>query len=281
MSLRRLYNLREMSVNVPDTDVPALKKVIRKAVLDGELPGEAVTAWFPRDKGKEKGGEAVPSSEPKAKGKAGKAKAKAEPEAPKSIPLSPDAKAQLDKGQSAWDKLGNAGDARPKAEPWKPVQTGFDATHHDVGGDYGKEFPQFPEPKSANVKLNKKGQPEREPEGPDMFAGHKKPGVLSRVFGKKAKGPQFTDNPYELEPQQKAPAGKSPDLSKFFGDEEPGEPESSGQQAIAGLKDMPPKEAEPSGGDSAMADLKWDLDRTDRERRQKKNLGLAKTMRAK
>lgn len=298
MSLRRLYNLREMSVNVPDTDVPALKKVVQQAVLNGELPGEAA-AWFPKGKSSSgKAAEPTTSSEPKAKGKGGKAKAKAEPEAPKSVPLSPDARSQLDKGQSAWDKLANAGDARQKAEPTKgkaKAEPEFDPTNHDVGGDYGAQFPQFDQPKSANVRLNKQGQPMKdvEPGQPDFSDMGKKPGALSRLFGKSKKDDsdsvvaqpkkgslsrifgkkqqQFSDNPYEMDPQ----TSQGPDWSGYgdphavppapkkephkSDDGEPEEPTGGGDDAMADLGSFLDKNPAGAAGKKAMGGLKRDL----------------------
>jgi hypothetical protein len=157
------------------------------------------------------------------------------------------------------------------------------------------DMPDLGEPKSANVKLNKHGQPlkgadDEHPE-PDMFA-HKKVGALSRVFGKKKadagpvaqpergalsrifrKGqPQFQDNPYEFNPGN--------DWTKGTGEPFAGEPaqkgskrpapipSGGGEDAMADLgsflgqnpKSKPAPKSSP--GDDAMNDLHWDLKRS-------------------
>lgn len=52
-TLKEVFGLREMSVNVPDENVKALKDVVKQAVLDGTLPGDAMK-WLKGDKAKSK-----------------------------------------------------------------------------------------------------------------------------------------------------------------------------------------------------------------------------------
>jgi hypothetical protein len=272
-SLKEIYGLREMSVEVPDENVAALRKVVKKAAQLGMLPPEA-DSWIPKKS--KYVSKPAPADEPEAqpatpeKGKkAVKGKKAKEPEAPVREPIAvdPAVKADLDKSQSAWDRLGQKIDdpgvplkSKVKSEPMKGPE--FDPT--GIHPDY--DMPNLGAPKSANVKLNKKGQPERDPDdaGPDMFAGAKKPGMLSRLFGRK-KAPTFDANPYEFEPEQpKTSKPVRPDLSKFI-DWEDGPDSSPGKDALDDLGDFlrgnPRQDGRPTG-DDAMRDLEWDLKRS-------------------
>lgn len=270
-SLKEIYGLREMSVEVPDENVAALRKVIKQATQLGLLPGEA-EAWIPK---KSKyvaksadDAEAEPApqaAEPAAKkAKQGKGKKGKEPEAParQPIPTDPAVKADLDKSQSAWDSL-NQKVAEPspfksnvKSEPMKGPE--FDPT--GIHPDY--DMPQFDAPKSANVKLNKQGQPMKDVDAgsPDFSAMPKKKSKLANFF--KKKGPEFTDNPYEVEPSKPAVKGAAPDVSKFLGEPEEQEPGSAGQDAmddLHGFLGKNPAQPKRSAGNDAMGDLDFAL----------------------
>lgn len=300
-SLKELYGLREMAIEVPDENVGDLRKVVKQAVQLGILPSEA-DSWIPRkskyvakpEKPADDEPEAKPATPSPKKGKKAKAP-EASPER-QPIPTDPAVKADLDKSASAWDKLGQQS---PEPSPFKsndrwapPKDTEFDPKGMAPG--YGDDMPNLPEPKSANVKLNKHGQPLKAADDdhpdPDMFA-HKKVGALSRVFGKKPpdqgtaaqpkrgalsrvfgkKQPQFQDNPYEFtpgndwstagdpfaEPAGKKPAKKGPPLL----------PKSGGDDAMDDLgsflgQNPGSKQAPPRTGDDAMNDLNWDLKRS-------------------
>ena len=272
-TLKELYGLREMAITVPDEDVASLRKVIQKAILNGDLPGEAM-AWIPRKaKGTPAKGtpevepKAEPSSPPEKKAKRSRAKEK-EPEAPprQPIPVDPAVKADLDRSQSAWDQLGKkVGEpgvpmkSKVRSEPMKGPE--FDPT--GIHPDFGDDMPDLPTPKSANVDLKKGG----DPDAPDWAAGAKKPGMLSRLFGRGKKGPQrFDANPFEFEPQAPAtgPKPQWPDLSRFIGGDDDGGPEPSpGKDALDDLEDFLKKNPSRRGtGDDAMKDLEWDLKRS-------------------
>lgn len=273
-TLKEIYGLHEMAINVPDGDVAALRKVIRQAILSGDLPGEAM-AWIPR-KAKGTSDKEVPKAEPSTPPKKGTKKAGVkgpgtkEPEASvrEPIALDPGLKADLDRSQSAWDRLGQR-----IADPGVPLKSkvrsepmkGPEFEPMGIHPDY--DMPNLGTPRSANVRLNRKGQPERDRAevGPDMFASVKRPGMLSRLFKKKV--PSFDVNPYEFEPEQppKVPKPIYPDLSKFF-DGEDGSDQSPGKDAIDDLRDflggsLVPRRGR-SGGDDAMRDLEWDLKRS-------------------
>lgn len=295
-SLKEIYGLREMAMEVPDKDVAALGSVVKQAILNGELPPEALNWLY-------KGGAKAAKVEPKAKGKkaaepqqpatptpapAPAAKAKATPP-PIPAPRQPvpakssktpggwaSWKAQTD--PSAWDAL--AGKAEPKAKA-APAPSKDD------------DFPDLPAPRSANVKLNKHGQPQKgaddENPNPDMFA-HKKVGRLSRIFGQKPqdagmamqpkrgalsrvfgkKQPQFQDNPYEFNPQTDWQGTGDPfattEPKKYakpasIPDDESGEDAMATLGATLAQNPAKPKAKEPTGAD-AMSDLDWDLKRS-------------------
>lgn len=150
-ALKRLYGLREMAINVPDRDVPALRRVVNAAIQTGHLPPEA-TGWVPR------AAKGTPSPD------AAKAKGK-DAEKP-TAPVSADTKAALDKSQSAWDGLANAGDATKakssdphagvpemdprnlRAEPPPIPKAAMKRAKRPLA-------PDLPRPKSARVKLGK------------------------------------------------------------------------------------------------------------------------------
>lgn len=266
-TLKELYGLREMSVEVPDEDLPALRKVIKQATQLGILPADA-NAWVPKKSkyvAQPTDDEPAPTAaEPTKKQAKGKGKKVKEPEAParQPIPTDPAVKADLDKSQSAWDSLNQkVSEPSPfksnvKSEPMKGPE--FDPT--GIHPDY--DMPQFDAPKSANVKLNKQGQPMKEPEAgsPDFSAMPKKKSRLANFF--KKKGPEFTDNPYEVEPSKPAAKGAAPDVSKFLGEPEEQEPGSAGQDAmddLHGFLGKNPAQPKRSAGNDAMGDLDFAL----------------------
>ena len=268
-SLKRLYGLREMSVTVPDKDVPALRAVIGAAASTGHLPPEA-TGWVPAQ-GTPAAGVPQASGEPK-KGKGKKAKQEpAAPASPQPVPVSPDTRAALDKSTSAWDSLAQqAPQVRPAAA--KPTAAPvFDPT----GAHPEYELPTFGDvPRSANVRLNKQGQPVADTGEPDMFAGAKKPGALSKIFGKKGsqapepaamqpkrgalsrvfgkKQPKFQDNPYAVDQQPDWAAADGTDWGGSEGDPFVAAPRTATRKPEPLDPDAPP-DAQP--GEKTMGDL--------------------------
>lgn len=226
-SLSRLYGIREMSVEIPDKDVPSLDSVVKDAILAGKLPAEALH-WLYGGKGKGGRGSAQQQQaqvgQPAAKGKKGKAKAepkaqKAEPAqaasqpqpkppAPKPVPppTPPPAPAQAaqpvaqkpvpkrpspeDVAQGAWSRMGGNGRVPTPSTGQEP-----DA--------------QFDAPTPANVKLNKQGQPVKPTQAgePDFSDTGKKPGALARLF--KGKGKKDEPEPMAMQPKKGA-------LSRIF-----------------------------------------------------------------
>lgn len=265
-TLKELYGLREMSVEVPDEDLPALRKVIKQATQLGILPADA-NAWVPKKskyvaKSADDEEPAPTAAEPTPKKGKGKGK-KAEPTAPvrQPIPTDPAVKVDLDKSQSAWDSLNqkisepSPFQSKVKSEPMKGPE--FDPT--GIHPDY--DMPTLGAPQSANVKLNKHGQPTKDPEAgsPDFSAMPKKSGGLSRLFGKK--GQEFTDNPYEMEPKAAPQKPGKPDLGQF-GDPEETQPGSAGDDAMSDLHSFLGKNPAPpkrSAGNDAMGDLDFAL----------------------
>lgn len=309
--LTELYRLREVAINVPDGNVAALKGVINAAVLDGDLPGDALT-WVKAP------GASSEKPEAAGKGKGKKAKEK-EPEAPPEPPkpLPPAKVSKTQGGWAAW-KAQHPGEEPPidpntsadgsigKAPPpgtgvdvidvgkAKPAKKKFDASKEDP--EYGSDMPSWAAPQSANVKLNKHGQPlkaaDDENPNPDMFA-HKKVGRLARVFGQKtpdtgmvaqpkkglknlfkAKGPQFRDdeNPYAFNPQSDwqvtgDPFAPEPGPKQFkkpapIPDDETGDDAMTSLKATLAQNHVKKKQEPLGGGDAAMKDLEWDLKRS-------------------
>jgi hypothetical protein len=287
-TLKELYGLREMAIDVPDTNVAALRTVVKKAILSGELPGEAL-AWLMASKGA-----AAAAAEPKAK-KAAKGKGKeAEPAAPASVPVQPAAKAAMDKSQSAWDSLAAQAHTRnpgPAQVVPKPKPGMFDPTSQDIqfdprskglGGATGLDDLDAPQAANVDVKGGKKqgrlsrifGQkPQAQQTG---NAINPKQGALSRLFGKggpKVKGNTADDDatsygtpaaPPEVDPVATGSAAKANSFRK-------------GQDWVSGMDDYGPPEASTVGGDvedptadlkalgksyakgSGVDDLDWDL----------------------
>lgn len=291
-SLKRLYGLREASVNVPDKDLPGLRAVIGAAVSTGHLPPEA-SGWVP-PQGTPSAGVPQTSAEPKKKGRPKKADAEpAKPAAPP--PMSADTRAALDKSSSAWDSLAQqVPGAAPKAAPTPaapaaaPKKPGmFDPTDQEIGFDPRSQgnnavtgIDDMPAPKSANVDLK----------------GSKKPGGLGRIFGLKPKAPPAQQQGAAMEPKQgmlskvfkkggpkvkgnaadddatsygtpAAPQKADPNAARRGQDwvndmDAPGWAPGDGDAAMGDLKNtLAQNPAEPAGGQAAMNNLTWDLKR--------------------
>ncbi len=162
-SLKEIFGLREMAMNVPDKDVPALRKHIDMGIKQGLLPQDA-SAWLPSDRAAK--GTPAPGV------KAGAAQA-AKPSAPP-----PTAKADIGKSLGGWaahkaksqDYVNPAKSSTPELDdPWfaddepapaKPAPKKAAATPPPIPKAALKKAkqplaPHLPAPKSANVKMGK------------------------------------------------------------------------------------------------------------------------------
>lgn len=171
-TLKEIFGLREVSVNVPDADAPALRRLIDIAIEHGQLPPEA-RAWMSRDKG----------------GAAASASPLSAPEP------SPKAKTNADQSQSAWDALAGtktAPSAKPKSTAKTkasiPAQKPVDPTA------------SWAAPKSANVQLG--------PEPEDDSAPYKSPFAWNQIDPDNTRGddldvPDEGPGTFRSLPQQK------------------------------------------------------------------------------
>ncbi len=206
-TLKEIFGLREMAINVPDADAPALRKIVDLAVQHGQLPPDA-KAWFPRDgvAGTPATGTSVPaaSTDPKAakaKGKKTDPKGPVTPRAP--IPVSADARAAIDKSGSAWDKLGGAGFTPPPSQPPAPPAPPAKAAAPAKPGMFDPGEPEFD---SRSQGGNIPGWDDMPAPQSAAVPGAKKPGMLARAFGQKPKA----------EPQGNAMEPKQSKLKKIF-----------------------------------------------------------------
>jgi hypothetical protein len=312
-SLKEIFGLREMPINVPDKDVPALRTAIDVGVKTGTLPADAA-AWLPQtakgtpatgvDTGASRVGKPIPANQdPKRSGKGTPpppvptAQQARSPGSGKALggwaawkeknpgggvpPTSAAPPTSTTKSASAWDKLATS----PAVAPPPKSKGMFDP---ESGAD--ADFPQFGDaPKSANVKLNKFGHPVADTGEPDMFAGSKKQGALSKVFGKKGdKAPEpmamqpkkgalsrvfgkkqqkFADDPYAIDQQPRVgpdwQSGADPFQAEPQKFKKPapltGDGEESGEDTMADLDTFLRKN--PTGGTKAMGDLKKDIEK--------------------
>ena len=211
-----------MAITVPDGSVKDLRNVIRKAVVNDELPSDAMGWVAPA------GASAAPSSEPaKAKGK-GKKAVEPEPEddeeeAPPPVPApTGGSKADQKRAQSAWDTMAsrtfNANDyapavglAEPKSANFQTYKAGqkqkspqkgqapggfdptFADTNYGVGGGQ-RDVPDWAQDPNAGQQDKKKGLlgrmfGQKKADEPEPTSIQPKQGALSRIFTKKG-GPK-------------------------------------------------------------------------------------------
>lgn len=177
-TLKEVFGLREMSVNVPDKDAPALQKIIDIAIQHGQLPPDAAH-WMAVSK-------AQTSSTPQTSG---------EPKTPrgaKGTPSpTPSGKPSADP-QSAWDAL--AGSKPAPAAKAKSATKAKPVAQKPVDPQAS-----WAAPKSANVQLGP------EPEGD--AAPYKSPFAWDKIDPAGARGtdmdvPDLEPGNYRTLPQQ-------------------------------------------------------------------------------
>jgi hypothetical protein len=151
-SLKEIFGLREMAINVPDKDAPALQKIIDAAVQGGQLPAEAAH-WMATSKAAQASSEPQASGEPKAPRAKGTKQNPVQAAPPQ---MSPGAKADLDKSTSAWAKLGGADYVNPAKSTPPPVDLDLDDPWFKNDPDKKKRTGPPPIPAAALNKKSKK-----------------------------------------------------------------------------------------------------------------------------
>lgn len=289
MSLRRLYGLDEMAINVPDENIEKVRTLIKAAAKQGVLPKEAGSWPGVGDIAGQVAGtpaDGVPqtSSEPAKGAKKGKRKAQAAEPAPalvaptppprEPIPLDPAAKADIDKSSSAWDQLAQASGAKraPAANAWKPVDNTVGANDYDLDNQFS--YPSFPNSAAA--------------QGQQLPVNTPKPGALSRIFGQKP--PEDDAHAVAMQPKQSMLSKMFSKKPKIAGDTEfdvnqpqaPAKPDPKAQadidkkrDAVVNGDDDPAPEWSPEvgGGEDAIDSIRGDLGASgdDKKKGQKKH----------
>jgi hypothetical protein len=138
-----MFGLREMSIEVPDDQIPHLRRAVSRAVQAKELPDGALSWFFPeKGSGETKTDEPEKKSAPvapKAKGKPAVNPARPTPKGghpDRSVGIQP----SMDASIRAWDSA-----AAPKAQQ-KPASKGTPSPTEPED-----DFPNFAPPPSANV----------------------------------------------------------------------------------------------------------------------------------